>query len=123
MKLTIYSKNGQPLFESEKFSYNGTFMGERSIGLTVETPIKIEFLPEDYVEFRNEKFDLDCTPTAVKKSSSLSRGDAFSYDLKFVSLTHELEKCTFKDLVLQDNLLHYTYESQRLFVQSAITES
>ena len=108
MKLTIYSKNGQPLYETEKFSYNGTFMGERSIGLTVETPVKIEFLPEDYVEFRNERFVLDYTPTAVKKSSPLSAGDAFSYELKFVSLRHELEKCSFKDLVLQDNLLHYT---------------
>lgn len=120
MILPIYSKNQTLLFADADFSYQGTFMGERSMSAKVESPIAIDFLPDDWVEFRNERFVLDYTPTATKTGGAMSKGDAFVYDLKFVSLRHELEKCYFLDVVPSDNQLHYTGMSNVAFTGDVI---
>lgn len=106
--MKIYSKSGILLAEVNETSYSETFMGERFVTCTVKSEKPIDFLPGDYIDYRDEKFVLDYTPTAKKISSSGSVGDAFQYDLKFVSLKHELEKCMFLDVVLNDNEIHYT---------------
>lgn len=106
--MKIYSKGGILLAEIADAPYTGAFMGERFISCNVKSEKPIEFLPEDYMDFRGERFVLDYTPTAKKISSAGSVGDAFQYDLKFVSLKHELEKCLFLDVVLNDNNIHYT---------------
>lgn len=106
--MKIYSKGGILLAKVNETPYSEAFMGERSISCTVKSPEPIQFLPGDYVDFRGERFVLDYTPTDKKTSSVGSIGDAFQYDLKFVSLKHELEKCLFLDVVLNDNDIHYT---------------
>lgn len=106
--MIIYSKAGTQLYATSQFKYTGSFMSDRSVSLGVESPTMIIFLPNDYVDFRGEQFVLDYTPTAKKIASQGSAGNAFSYELTFVSLRHELEKCSFNDIVLGDNLLHYT---------------
>ena len=106
--MIIYSKAGAQLYATDEFKYTGSFMSDRTISLTVNSPTVIDFLPNDYLDFRGERFVLDYVPTAKKVSSSGSAGNAFQYDLAFVSLRHELEKCAFNDVVLGDNLLHYT---------------
>jgi len=69
----------------------------------------INFLPDDYVDFRGERFVLDYVPTAKKIAFAGSVGNAFSYELIFISIGRgELERCDFLDIVLGDNLLHYT---------------
>lgn len=106
--MKIYSKGGILLSEVADEPYTGAFMGERFISCNVKSEKPIDFLPEDYMDFRGERFVLDYTPTAKKISSAGSVGDAFQYDLKFVSLKHELEKCLSLDVVLNDNNIHYT---------------
>lgn len=106
--MIIYSKAGAQLYATDEFKYTGSFMSDRTVSLTVNSPTTIDFLPNDYLDFRGERFVLDYVPTAKKISSSGSAGNAFQYDLAFVSLRHELEKCAFNDVVLGDNLLHYT---------------
>lgn len=106
--MKIYSKGGKLLVEVSNTSYSGAFMGERFVSCTVKSAEPIQFLPGDYIDYRGERFVLDYTPTDKKTSSVGSVGDAFQYDLKFVSLKHELEKCLFLDVVLNDNDIHYT---------------
>ena len=106
--MIIYSKGGTQLYSTDDYKYTGSFMSNRSVSLSVESPVMIEFLPNDYVDFRGERFVLDYTPTAKKIASAGSVGNAFSYELIFVSLRNELERCDFLDIVLGDNLLHYT---------------
>lgn len=106
--MKIYSKGGILLAEVNDTSYSGAFMGERFVSCTVKSGTPIQFLPGDYIDYRGERFVLDYTPTDKKISSPGAIGDAFQYDLKFVSLKHELEKCLFLDVVLNDNEIHYT---------------
>lgn len=106
--MKIYSKGGTFLAETNDASYTGAFMGERFVNCTVKSATSIQFLSGDYIDYRGERFVLDYTPTDKKISSSGTIGDAFQYDLKFVSLKHELEKCLFLDVVLNDNEIHYT---------------
>lgn len=106
--MKIYSKGGILLAEVNDTSYSGAFMGERFVSCTVKSGTPIQFLPGDYIDYRGERFVLDYTPTDKKISSPGTIGDAFQYDLKFVSLKHELEKCLFLDVVLNDNKIHYT---------------
>lgn len=106
--MKIYSKGGKLLVEVNNTSYSGAFMGERFVSCTVKSAEPVQFLPGDYIDYRGERFVLDYTPTDKKTSSVGSVGDAFQYDLKFVSLKHELEKCLFLDVVLNDNQIHYT---------------
>lgn len=106
--MKIYSKGGILLAEVNDTSYSGAFMGERFVSCTVKSATPIQFLPSDYIDYRGERFVLDYTPTDKKISSPGAIGDAFQYDLKFVSLKHELEKCLFLDVVLNDNEIHYT---------------
>lgn len=106
--MKIYSKGGTLLTEVNDTSYSGAFMGERFVSCTVKSGTPIQFLPGDYIDYRGERFVLDYTPTDKKISSPGAIGDAFQYDLKFVSLKHELEKCLFLDVVLNDNEIHYT---------------
>ena len=108
MLLTIYSKIGTDLFVTDNFRYTGSFMGDRTITLNVESPTPISFAPDDYVDFRSERFLLYYTPTAKKIASQGARGDSFVYDLVFVPRAFELKKCAFLDFVASDNNLHYT---------------
>jgi len=106
--MIVYSKGGTQLYATDQYKYTGSFMSDRSVSLNAESPVMINFLPDDYVNFRGERFVLDYTPTAKKIASAGSIGNAFSYELVFVPFSHELRKCDFLDVVLGDNNLHYT---------------
>ncbi len=108
MLLTIYSKIGTDLFVTDNFRYTGSFMGDRTITMNVESPIPIGFAPDDYVTFRSERFSLYYVPAAKKIASQGTRGDSFVYDLIFAPYAYELKKCMFLDFVASDNNLHYT---------------
>lgn len=99
----VYSKDGQTeRCVLHKLEYNGTFMGERTVSATLSSEKKIEFNIFDYIEYRGERFELDLLPT-VKKISS----NNYSYDLRFVSLKYELERCMMRDIVPNDNGIVY----------------
>lgn len=82
-------------------------MDERSVYASVESPTPINFEIYDYITYREEKFELDHKPTSIKISSKNSIGDAYCYELLFVSLKYELERCEMRDLVPYDNGIVY----------------
>lgn len=105
--MKIYSKGGKVLAELSDYPYSGVFMGERFVSSSFKTDSPIDFLPGDYLTFRGESFVLDDTPTPKKISSTGSTGDAFQYDLKFISIgDKELRGCLFRNIFLNDNRLH-----------------
>ena len=104
----VYSRNGSTVrCTLNKVEYNGSFMDERSVSASVESPTPINFEIYDYITYRGEKFELDYKPTSIKVSSSNTSGNAYSYELIFVSLKYELERCEMRDLVPYDNGIVY----------------
>lgn len=97
------------LFTQNTFTYTGNFMGERSISCSVQSPTVLPFDHGCYVNYRNEQFKLDKTPspTLKKISSENSIINAFQYDLKFISLAFELQLVAFRDLVNYDSTNYY----------------
>jgi hypothetical protein len=99
----VYSKNGSvERCELKSLEYGGTAMGERAVTATFRHHSEVAFEIFDYIEYRGEKFELEAVPT-VKKVSSFE----YIYELRFVSLKYELERCEMRDLVPYDNELVY----------------
>ena len=107
-KYKVYDKGGSVVrCTLDKVEYNGSFMDSRVVNATVESGEPIGFEIYDYVTYRGEKFELDYKPSSTKNSSSGSAGDAYVYELTFVSLKYELERCEMRDLVPYDNGIVY----------------
>ena len=103
MSWTVYSKDGKTVrCVLNKLEYSGTFMDERTVSATLSSDKRIEFNIFDYIEYRGERFEIELLPT-VKKISS----NNYSYDLRFVSLKYELERCMMRDIVPNDNGIVY----------------
>lgn len=119
--IQIKSKDGLTIrCEIKSFSYNGSFMGDRSITITYKYPIIIPFAIGDYVEYRGEKFVLDYDPSDSKEAEVRRSGDAITYNLTFHPESHvELQNCDFCDYVLYDNQLHYSSSPKFSFIGTA----
>lgn len=119
--IQIKSKDGlSTRCEIKSFSYNGSFMGDRSITITYKSPIIIPFAIGDYVEYRGEKFVLDYDPSDSKEAEVRRSGDAITYNLTFHPESHvELQNCDFCDYVLYDNQLHYSSSPKFSFIGTA----
>lgn len=99
----VYSKDGSvERCELKSLEYGGTAMGERAVTATFDSNSEVDFEVFDYIEYRGEKFELEAVPT-VKKVSSFE----YIYELRFVSLKYELERCEMRDLVPYDNEVVY----------------
>ena len=126
----IYHKDGSVLKDSNgkeiavhSIEYNGTWMGECFVSVTFENEAPIEFSIGDYVEYRNERFEINYDPGKIKCASKDSYGDAFKYDnVKFNALSDELARCDMLDLVLYDNKLHYTALPQFSFYVESLDD-
>ena len=107
-KYKVYNKSGNiERCTLSKVEYNGSFMDSRVVNATVESNKPINFDIYDYIIYRGEKFELDYKPTSTKNASTGSVGNAYVYDLTFVSLKYELERCEMRDLVPYDNGIVY----------------
>ncbi|NDV68584.1 hypothetical protein [Dysgonomonas sp. 25] len=124
MKVTLYSKDGlTPKAELHKLTYNGTFLGECFVSAKFESPTPIDFEIGDYFHFRNEKFVLNYIPPKQKKARKGTYGAAFVYDnIKFNSLSDELTRVEFLDVVLFDNKIHYTSLSEFSFYANSVQD-
>lgn len=126
----IYHKDGSVLKDSNgkeiavhSIEYNGTWMGECFVAVTLENEAPIEFSIGDYVEYRNERFEINYDPGKIKCASKDSYGSAFRYDsVKFNALSDELARCDMLDLVLYDNKLHYTALPQFSFYVESLDD-
>lgn len=102
-RFTVYSKDGQTVrCVLDKLKYTGVFMAERACTSTFISDAKINFEIFDYIDYRGERFELELLPT-VKKISK----HQYSYDLNFVSLKYELERCMMRNIVPSDNGIVY----------------
>lgn len=89
--------------------YNGEWMGESYVSVTIESPTPIAFAIGDYLMYRGERFEINYDPGKIKSAPQFAKGDAFKYEnVKFNSLSDELTRCDFLDVVLGDNQLHFT---------------
>lgn len=121
-KFTIYDKSGNVLHESiteysgdgkvvytDSLEYNGSWMGECFITVSVKSPYPINFQIGDYIDYRGERFTLNNDPSVSKKARRGTYGEAFVYEnIKFEARQSELTEIRFLDYVLYDNELHYT---------------
>lgn len=116
MEWKFYHKDGTPLRDTNgkemsihSLTYNGEWMGECSVSVSIENEAPIDFEIGDYLIYRNERFELNYDPGKAKQGRKNALGNSFKYqDIKFNSLSDELARAEFLDVVLNDNELHYT---------------
>lgn len=111
--MNIYRKGSEEkevVATLKKFEYSGTAMGERNITASLESPVMIDFMVGDYVIYtidnRQDVFVLDTIPNIKKVSSARSIGNAFQYNLTFLSLQYELTTVQMRDIVNGDNKIY-----------------
>lgn len=109
MSWDIKGKDNQIKATVDALEYNGEWMGEVYVSVTIESPTPIDFAIGDYLIYRGERFEINYDPGKIKSAPQYAKGDAFKYEnVKFNSLADELTRCDFRDVVLQDNNLHFT---------------
>ncbi len=107
MTYEIRHKNGTVIATAHGLTYSSKRMGEEFVTVTLRSAAPIDFEIGDYIAYRGSNYYLNVTPTVKKKSRSGSNGDAFVYEnVKFEGVNNELVNCTFRDVVLDDNMLH-----------------
>ena len=105
----IKGKDNQTKATVYALEYNGEWMGESYVSVTIESPTPIDFAIGDYLMYRGERFEINYDPGKIKSAPQFAKGDAFKYEnVKFNSLADELTRCDFLDVVLGDNQLHFT---------------
>lgn len=116
MEWKLYHNDGTPLRDTNgkeisvhSLKYDGEWMGECSVSVSIENEAPIDFEIGDYLIYRNERFELNYDPGKAKQGRKNALGNSFKYqDVKFNSLSDELARAEFLDVVLNDNELHYT---------------
>ena len=107
--VTIYSKNGDEKAVVKSLEYDGTFMGDRYVSVSVNSPTVINWAIGDYLEYRGERWSLWLLPATSKVARVTTYGGAIEYkDIRFSPTEEELRRCSFLDVVLHDNEIHYT---------------
>lgn len=105
----IKSKSNLVKAVVDKLEYNGRWMEDCSVSVTIESPVPVDFAIGDYLTYREERFEINYDPGKIKSAPRNAKGDAFAYkDIKFNSLADELTRCDFLDVVLADNQIHFT---------------
>lgn len=106
---TIYSKNGVAKAEVKELELRDEWMAECYVTVSVKSATPIDFAVGDYIDYRGERYTIQYDPTELKKASSGSYGEGFTYDnIKIVGPQDDIVRCDFKDIVLNDNEIHYT---------------
>ncbi len=117
MEWKLYHKDGTPLRDTNgkeisvhSLTYDGEWMGECSVSVSIENEAPVDFSIGDYLIYRNERFELNYDPGKAKQGRKNDLGDSFKYsDIKLNSLSDELARAEFLDVVLNDEAqLHYT---------------
>lgn len=117
MEWKLYHKDGTPLRDTNgkeisvhSLTYDGEWMGECSVSVSIENEAPVDFSIGDYLIYRNERFELNYDPGKAKLGRKNALGNSFKYsDIKLNSLSDELARAEFLDVVLNDEAqLHYT---------------
>lgn len=112
-RLTIYREAavGNPTVVAvcTEVEYHGGWMEEEYVTVKVQSPTPIAFAIDDYVTYRGQRYSISYDPQKLKKASSGSHGEGFTYDgLKLYSDGSRMKDVAMKDVVLNDNQLSYT---------------
>lgn len=123
MRYNIYNANGTLKTQTASIEYKGEWMGERSVTVSVKSAVPISFNVGDYLLYRNERFELNVSPTVQKQATAGTYGEAFIYsNIKFDSLTDELVRCFFFDCTLSQNSVTMGTNSKFSFHCSDISD-
>ena len=111
-KFTIYSKDGRKVRHVGEPQYSGSYMGVDSIEFrSVSSPTPIEWQIGDYVDYfrTGKRYKLYSFPMPNKVARANSYGGSFEYSsVQFFAATKELEIAPFRDLVPEDNKIHFS---------------
>jgi hypothetical protein len=109
---------------TEKVEYNGQYMGESSITVSVKSHIHIQFEINDYLVWRGETYYLNNIPTEKKTGDTKTKGDVFQYDsMKFSSCQSELDNADFNDFVGESQTdISFTAQPNFSFVAATIAD-
>lgn len=109
---SIKSANGQTTRYEGKLRYNGIFGGVSYVEFQqIASPTLIDFHVGDYVDYSRTgfRYKLYSVPKPTKKSGNDTVGDTYVYkNVQLHCATRDLELAPFRDLVLNDNLIHFT---------------
>lgn len=105
----IYGSNGVAKAKVKELELHDEWMAECFLTVSIKNATPISFAVGDYIDYRGERYTIQYDPNVIKKATSGSYGEGFTYDnIKFVGLQDEVVRCDFNDLVLNDNDMHYS---------------
>lgn len=108
-KIKVYDTDGNVRTQLDNIDYSGSYMGECYVQSTLKSAVPVDFAIGDTLTYRGDVFTLNYVPTCKKQSLSGAYGEAFLYEnIKFDSYSDELVRCDFKDVVTDDNEIHWT---------------
>lgn len=110
-RFSIYSKEGTIRHTGEP-QYSGSYMGVDYIEFrTISSPAPITWETGDYVDYERTglRYRLYSLPMPNKVARRGDYGASFEYtNVQFFAATKELEIAPFRDLVHEDNLVHFS---------------
>ena len=111
-RFTIYSKEGNSIRHSGEPKYNGTYLNVPYVEFrSIESPTLINWEVGDFVDYYRTgfRYRLYSLPEPKKQARANSYGAAFVYsNVKFYEATKDLEIALFRDLVPEDNRIHFS---------------
>lgn len=111
-RFTIYSKEGNGIRHSGEPKYNGTYLNVPYVEFrSIESPTLINWEVGDFVDYYRTgfRYKLYSLPEPKKQARANSYGAAFVYsNVKFYEATKDLEIALFRDLVPEDNKIHFS---------------
>lgn len=107
---TVYKKDGTAAGCTVwSLEYHGERMGERYVSADIESVEPLSLGVGDWIEYRGERFTLGSAVDISKSAPSGAYGSGFTCKgVRFISLSDELTRCSFLDIVEGDNKMHYT---------------
>lgn len=129
-KWQIYRKDGSKLTDASgkevvtrTLEYTGEWMGACNISVDIESDSPIELKTGDYIDYRGERFEINYDPGKIKSAPRGVQGDGFKYNsVIFNGYADELVRSEFRDIVLNDNELHYTSLPKFVFYVSSLDD-
>lgn len=111
-RFTIYSKDGNSIRYVGEPQYSGSYMNVDFLEFrTISSPVPIEWQIGDYVDYQRTglRYKLYSLPQPKKVARRGEYGAAFEYsNVQFFAATKELEIAPFRDLVPEDNNIHFS---------------
>ena len=126
----IYHKDGTPLTDAngktiiiKELEYNGEWMGACNLSVEIKNEAPVVFSIGDYIDYRDERFEINYDPGKIKSAPRNESGDGFKYSgVVFNSYIDELVRSEFLDIILNDNKIHYTALPKFVFYVSSLDD-